>query len=102
VRNASGRNKGFRKLRLDTRDQLTAIARFFNDVWVATRAEMGDKGHERIRLAFGLWADAPSEGTWAQFVFTLRDLVGETDSEWMLSDLEPYLHRAFPQDPDGS
>jgi hypothetical protein len=88
--------RGFRRVRLDTQDQLTAIARFFNDVWVATRAEMGDKGHERIRLAFGLWADAPSEGTWGQFASTLRDLVGETDAEWMLSDLEPYLHRAVP------
>jgi hypothetical protein len=88
--------RGFRRVRLDTQDQLTAIARFFNDVWVATRAEMGDNGHERIRLAFGLWADAPSEGTWGQFVSTLRDLVGETDAESMLSDLEPYLHRAVP------
>ena len=83
-------------MRLDTQDQLTAIARFFNDVWVATRAEMGDQGHQRIRLAFGLWADAPSEGTWGQFVSTLQDLVGEADAEWMLSDLEPYLPRSVP------
>ena len=83
-------------MRLDTQDQLTAIARFFNDVWVATRAEMGDQGHLRIRLAFGLWADAPSEGTWGQFVSTLQDLVGEADAEWMLSDLEPYLPRSVP------
>ena len=83
-------------MRLDTQDQLTAIARFFNDVWVATRAEMGDQGHQRIRLAFGLWADAPSEGTWGQFVYTLQDLVGEADAEWMLSDLQPYLPRSVP------
>ena len=83
-------------MRLDTQDQLTAIARFFNDVWVATRAEMGDQGPQRIRLAFGLWADAPSEGTWGQFVSTLQDLVGEADAEWMLSDLEPYLPRSVP------
>jgi len=83
-------------VRLDTQEQLPAIARFFNDVWVATRAEMGDQGHQLIRLAFGLWADAPSEGTWGQFVSTLQDLVGEADAEWMLSDLEPYLPRSVP------
>jgi len=51
-------------MRLETQDQLTAIGRFFDDVWRATSDRLGTRGSERIRRAFGLWSDAPSQTTW--------------------------------------
>jgi hypothetical protein len=80
-------------VRLHTQDQLTAIARFFDDVWKATRAQRGDAGVKQVQHAFGLWADAPSEATWEHLTSTVRDLVGEGDAAWMLADLEPYIRK---------
>jgi len=41
-------------MRLETQDQLTAIERFFDDVWRATRDRLWTRGSERIRRDFGL------------------------------------------------
>jgi hypothetical protein len=80
-------------MRLETQDQLTAIGRFFDDVWRATRDATGTRGSESIKRAFGLWVDAPSQATWDHLDATLRDLVGEADARRFLADLEPYLGR---------
>jgi len=80
-------------MRLETQDQLTAIGRFFDDVWRATRDRLGTRGSERIRSAFGQWSDAPSQATWEQVERTLRDLVGEVNAIRFLADVEPYLGR---------
>lgn len=78
-------------MRLDTQDQLVAIARFLDDVWRATKPTMGSAGAERMRRAFGLYADAPSEATWSNMVDVLIELVGESAASVMLADLEPYV-----------
>ena len=77
-------------MRLSDQDQLTALARFYDDVSKATPADRG-VGTERVRAALGLWADAPSEPTWEHFVGVLHEVVGERDAAWMLAGLEPYL-----------
>jgi hypothetical protein len=86
-------------MRLETQDQLTAIGRFFDDVWRATRDRPETRGSDRIRGAFGLWADAPSQATWEHFERTLRDLVGEATAITFLADVEPYLGRTVEVDP---
>jgi hypothetical protein len=68
------------------------------DVSKATPADTGIRGAERVRAAFGLWADAPSEPTWDHFVGVLQEVVGEGDAAWMLADLEPYLGRNVESD----
>ena len=80
-------------MRLETQDQLTAVARFFDDVWRATRSQMGTRGSERVQRAFGIWADAPSEATWDHLEATLRELVDEAEAARILADVEPYLRR---------
>jgi hypothetical protein len=89
-------------MRLGTQDQLTAIGRFFDDVWRATRDRLGTRGSERIRRAFGLWADAPSQATWEDLERTLRDLVGEANAIKFLAEVEPYLGRIPDVDPDAA
>ena len=68
------------------------------DVSKATPADTGVRGAARVRAAFGLWADAPSEPTWDHFVGVLQEVVGEGDAAWMLADLEPYLGRNLESD----
>jgi hypothetical protein len=80
-------------MRLKTQDQLTAVARFFEDVWRETRDRTGKRGVERVKVAFGLWVDAPSEATWDGLEATLRDLVDEATASRILGDIEPYLGR---------
>jgi len=77
-------------VRLKTHDQLTALSRFFNDVW-ATPPRMGRPGLEMVRTVLGDWADRPSEAGWDAFTETLRNQVGDERAESLLADLTPYF-----------
>lgn len=72
-------------------DALTALARFNQDCWDALPTTDRGRRMNDVRLAFDLWAEAPSQPAWDNFVVTLEAATDPDTASSLIADLEPYF-----------
>ncbi|OGO58991.1 MAG: hypothetical protein A2V85_01065 [Chloroflexi bacterium RBG_16_72_14] len=87
-------------MRLDTQDQLTAVARFLDDAWRAVQSGRGDVSFAVVRAAFDAWADDPTERGWNRLRESLALASSDIEADRILADLTRYVGRVRDNAPE--